>query len=819
MRMPWFSSFSASLNFLLLFCRTFQCVSVPAEVQGWYPDTSPVTGKSAFVSNQTFPEAGARSGYQFPRYDARLQIGDEVKLESIHNTWMTISNTAKYTLRGKTVVFKAASGMYCSVPRGHLDGGVRCDQSSPPFSAWLVIRGMGRAVTMQDLRTQKFCADDREKGVRCNRDEVSQWEVFDMVDVSGGRVAIQSGRSGLYCVDRGFSGLVCDSEEKFVGGATLFEPVVDVPLDPRIVHSTVQSQAATFVVERAQGGPGRLRFRCKDGDGYLSADKATGLLSCVKSESAVLLAARVTWWDGKAVTLRAPDSMLYLEAGDPNGDDLEVRAVNKEGNGWALWRVLVLGGFEVIRPLIRGVNLGNWLLLERWMAHELFKDESNKLEFIGDCPPVDEYGLMHALEKDVARRRMENHWETWITEADIEWLAKHGINSVRVPFGYWIVHPTPPFISGQLKHLDSLFRWCERHNIAVLLDFHGLKGSQTGNPTSGNCGGCGRKHCGKTTIDFLKEKTVNLDVISQLAQRYSSSPAYLGFEIANEVSSSVSSLDTMFFYQRAYEIIRKYSETALVLIFATFNPSTYPFHEFQSVAEDIHIYFGMGFGHPTTDQRKNLARATQAVQGLKWNVIVGEWTLGASGQRTENWGSDRRAEFFGQFARMQLQAWETTTIGWFYWNYKTAYTNWTWNFRDMCEGGWLPGCHSTLQYSPADWWRQPLCAYEYLDGGCPAPSLAIPILIGVVALALVISSGVFIAVSEAPFAASWRCRIGRALTATETTVLNLTSSMKTLCFKLQADMTDACLRMRARWRSQPVPSEKPLVEEAATGPQ
>jgi len=699
--------------------------ALPPEVAEWRPTGSPSADvKRVFVSNETFPEAAGRSGYQFPRYDARMLDGDEVKLQSVHDTWMTLSNERRYTLRGRTISLRAASGSYCSVPMMDPEGAVRCDQPTPPYGSWFLVSGIAGKVTLKDMRAERFCTDEKEQGLRCTKQKASAWETFDIVDAPGGKFAIKSGRSGYFCADRGAEqdGLVCDATE--MTGDAIFDHVTDAALFPSVIHSTDESEAAVFVVER-EDFEGRIALRCKDDlGGYLVAHPITKAMGCSKEGDKHLLVSRVTWWDAKTAVLQAPQSKLFLEAGDPEASNSEVLAANEEGSGWALWKVFLTGGFETVRPMIRGVNLGNWLLLERWMAKEIFQDESGQMDFIGTCPPVDEYGLMRELDRKVAQRRMEQHWKTWITEKDIAWLASVGINSVRVPFGYWVVHASPPFISGQLKYLDDLFDRCERHSVAILLDFHGLKGSQTGNPTSGNCGGCGRQDCGKTTIDFLEEADLNLDVISQLARRYSNRSAYLGFEIANEVSSSVDSLKTMKFYERAYDIIRYYSADALVIIFATFNPSTYPFPNFQHVAEDVHIYFGMGFGHPTTDHRENLEHASKAVAGLRWNVLVGEWSLGASGQHTEEWTVKHRAEFFRDFARMQLQAWETHTIGWFYWSYKTAYLNSTWNFRDMCEGGWLPGCQPGLTFAPANWWSQPSCAFAYLDGGCDEIAVA-----------------------------------------------------------------------------------------------
>lgn len=694
--------------------------ALPPEVADWWPTGNPATiRKRLFVEAGTFASAPERSGFQFPRYDARFQDGDEVMLQSVHDTWMAVTDARTYSLRGRAVALLSATGSFCSVPPADPQGGIRCDQTEPLYSSWLLVAGDGGKVTIKDVREERFCGDDNGTQLRCTRDHVGLREAFFVEDAPDSKIAFRSGRTGLYCADRGDSGIRCDEPNMIA--STVFQPVADLLPPPRVIHTQDESRAATFVVERKDFGS-LMALRCKGvPDAYLMADEETRAMVCSTLGPRGLHLHSVHWWDAKTATLQVPSTKLFVQAGDPSSVDPELFAESQEGTGWALWRVRLTGGFETIRPLIRGVNLGNWLLLERWMAKDLFLDEG-QLEFIGQCPPVDEYGLMHSLDVPTARRRMEHHWSTWITESDIAWLASVGVNAVRVPFGYWVVDPSPPFVLGQLKHLDNLFEWCEKHSVAVLLDFHGLKGSQTGNPTSGSCGGCGREECGATTIDFLMEAEVNLNVIGNLSQRYSKSLAYLGFEIANEVAGSVEGRSVMSFYQKAYDIIRHHSSDALVIMFATFNPSSFPFQNFTGVAQDIHIFFGMGFGSPTTNQHDNMLKATEAVTGLRWNALVGEWSLGASGQSVESWSDKRKDTFFRDFARMQLQTWESHTIGWFYWSYKTSYANSTWNFRDMCMGGWLPGCSSDDRFGPAEWWSAPPCAFRYFDGRCVANS-------------------------------------------------------------------------------------------------
>ena len=77
---------------------------------------------------------------------------------------------------------------------------------------------------------------------------------------------------------------------------------------------------------------------------------------------------------------------------------------------------------------VRGVNLGGWLVLERWMKESLFASVNGK----------DETCFCVQLGREEASRRLREHWDTWITEADFAWIADHGFNAVRIPVGHWI---------------------------------------------------------------------------------------------------------------------------------------------------------------------------------------------------------------------------------------------------------------------------------------------------------------------------------------------------------------------------------------------
>src|ERR1700719_3796639 len=83
---------------------------------------------------------------------------------------------------------------------------------------------------------------------------------------------------------------------------------------------------------------------------------------------------------------------------------------------------------------LRGVNLGGWLVLEKWMVPAVYRGS--------DAP--DEYGLCLALG-DQAKARLDEHRETFITAEDFQWIKKCGLNAVRLPVGYWALEAPKPF--------------------------------------------------------------------------------------------------------------------------------------------------------------------------------------------------------------------------------------------------------------------------------------------------------------------------------------------------------------------------------------
>jgi hypothetical protein len=133
---------------------------------------------------------------------------------------------------------------------------------------------------------------------------------------------------------------------------------------------------------------------------------------------------------------------------------------------------------------IRGVNLGTLFVFEPWIANTQWSNMgcgSQKSEF--DC-------VVH-LGQAAANSAFQNHWNTWITQADITQMRNYGLNTIRIPVGYWmredlVYSDSEHFPQGAFPYLQRLCGWASDAGMYIIIDLHGAPGGQTTeNPFTG----------------------------------------------------------------------------------------------------------------------------------------------------------------------------------------------------------------------------------------------------------------------------------------------------------------------------------------------
>ncbi|POW03680.1 hypothetical protein PSHT_11572 [Puccinia striiformis] len=211
---------------------------------------------------------------------------------------------------------------------------------------------------------------------------------------------------------------------------------------------------------------------------------------------------------------------------------------------------------------IVGINLGNWLILERWMVEDWFVEKAGPNSW-------DEWSFTIA-QGDNAAKLLDEHWSTWVTEADVEKLYQAGINTFRIPIGYWIfvetVPPEPYIQTGQLDYLERLCGWAYARDMYIILDLHGLPGSQNGEQQSGH---------NTTSPNFFQplQQARSDQTIKAVVDWIGSSAYYSiisGIEVVNEPRPYTTEQRAMLraFYDRSYETIQTLGPKAPAMLFA-----------------------------------------------------------------------------------------------------------------------------------------------------------------------------------------------------------------------------------------------------------
>lgn len=114
---------------------------------------------------------------------------------------------------------------------------------------------------------------------------------------------------------------------------------------------------------------------------------------------------------------------------------------------------------------VRGANIGGWLVLEPWITPSIFEPFGGSV--------VDEYTLCQQVPN--AADILRSHWDSWVTLGDFQKLANSGINSVRIPVGYWAFqkYEGDPYIQGAADYLDAAIDWARQTGLKVWIDLHG----------------------------------------------------------------------------------------------------------------------------------------------------------------------------------------------------------------------------------------------------------------------------------------------------------------------------------------------------------
>ena len=290
--------------------------------------------------------------------------------------------------------------------------------------------------------------------------------------------------------------------------------------------------------------------------------------------------------------------------------------------------------------LLRGINIGNWLLPEGYMFKFKTTNSPRRIETV----------INELVGEDEARRFWKAYHQNYITQEDIRFIKRSGFNSVRVPFSYrlFVSGVVPARLEGEgYRLLDKVVGWCKQENLYVILDMHAAPGGQTGDNIDDSWG-----------YPFLYENAESqnllINIWRKLAARYRNEPAVIGYDLLNEPIAhyfDAAKLNPKLepLYRRVVAGIRQVDHNHVIFLggaqwdtnFKVFGPPfdaklVYTFHKYWMDVNQGAIQEYLDFRD-------------------KYNVPI--W-MGESGENTDEWISSFRKLL------------ETNNIGWCFWPYK-----------------------------------------------------------------------------------------------------------------------------------------------------
>jgi len=302
-------------------------------------------------------------------------------------------------------------------------------------------------------------------------------------------------------------------------------------------------------------------------------------------------------------------------------------------------------GKEIIdsdgRPvLLKGINLGNWLVPEGYMFHF---NKINSPQFI--------YFFFNTV---LGPYEVNNFWEEfrkyYITKEDIHFIKSLGLNHIRIPFNYRLFVTDYPYYELKgvgYELLDSVISWCKEENLYVILDMHCAPGGQTGDNIDDSFGY-------PFLFDSQKAQELTASIWKKIAQNYKDEKIIIGYDLLNEPIAHYFDVERLKpllepLYKKITSAIRDVDTNHIIFLGGAIWDSD--FSIFSKPFDNKLVYtFHKYWTPPTQDVIQSYIEFRD-----KYNVPI--W-LGESGENTNEWIKEFR------------EVLERNNIGWCFWPYK-----------------------------------------------------------------------------------------------------------------------------------------------------
>ncbi|PVH74601.1 glycoside hydrolase family 5 protein [Cadophora sp. DSE1049] len=352
---------------------------------------------------------------------------------------------------------------------------------------------------------------------------------------------------------------------------------------------------------------------------------------------------------------------------------------------------------------MRGVNLGSHFVVEPWMI---------PLEWnaMGCGSYSSEFDCVKGLGQKKANAAFQAHWDHWVTEEDVELMVSWGLNTIRIPVGWWIkedlVNRNETFSQGGYRYLECICSWAAKNGIYVVMDLHGAPGAQTRWQAFT---GMWVEYPGFYTAYNYRRAYEFLEWMTTLIHTNRNFRTVGMIHVVNEPEWDFPSVRSEF-YPTSYKKIRAVESRLRVkpkkevhiqfmdTKWGAGNPNEFLPKNARALAYDNHRYLTRDFTVPANKIAYINASCNDYLTAKgETPLLVGEWSLGprTAEENTPEFtvAGGQNREFYTKWWAAQVISYErgSGSAGWAYWSWRTQLgEDYRWGYKNAVEAGAIP---------------------------------------------------------------------------------------------------------------------------------
>lgn len=184
-------------------------------------------------------------------------------------------------------------------------------------------------------------------------------------------------------------------------------------------------------------------------------------------------------------------------------------------------------------------------------------------------------------------RYEKSHYDTFITEKDIETIALWGADHVRLPIDYEVIDKIEEIGNAVgLQYINNCIAWCRKYHLNIILDLHKVPGFSF----------CETDPDKNNLFDNTSLQHQFLKIWDVLAQLYGKFSDFVSFELLNEIVEQDSSRWNVLATQ-AIQVIRNHTKDTDIVVGGIQWNSVHTLEQLE-ISWDEHIVYNFHFYEP-----------------------------------------------------------------------------------------------------------------------------------------------------------------------------------------------------------------------------